>query len=151
MVLCCRKHACCCCGAAGGSVLGGNAAYNAKMDEHMREQQQQLEQAQAALSTAQQAEGMIRYAARAPMCGLPSMNSAPRHLATYNTGSSTQHHLPQVPPPTPHTISPTYNAKSAHTLASTCTKQNARVSHTPCVYTHCDICAGLRRRPWPTS
>lgn len=46
--------------AAGASVLGGNAAYTAKMDEHMKEQQQQLEAAQAALSTAQQAEGMIR-------------------------------------------------------------------------------------------
>jgi hypothetical protein len=42
-------------------VLGGNATYNAKMDEHMKEQQQQLEQAQAALSAAQQAEGMIRW------------------------------------------------------------------------------------------
>jgi hypothetical protein len=31
------------------------------MDEHMKEQQQQLEAAQAALSTAQQAEGMIRW------------------------------------------------------------------------------------------
>lgn len=47
-------------GDQGGSVLGGNAAYNAKMDEHMKEQQQQLEAAQAALSAAQQAEGMIR-------------------------------------------------------------------------------------------
>jgi hypothetical protein len=41
-------------------VLGGNAAYNAKLDEHMKEQQQQLEAAQAALSAAQQAECMIR-------------------------------------------------------------------------------------------
>jgi hypothetical protein len=31
------------------------------MEEHMKEQQQQLEQAQHALSAAQQAEGMIRY------------------------------------------------------------------------------------------
>lgn len=52
---------CCCCGGAGASVLGGNAAYSAKMEEHMKEQQQQLEQAQHALSAAQQAEGMIRY------------------------------------------------------------------------------------------
>ncbi len=49
--------------AAGASVLGGNAAYTAKMDEHMKEQQQQLEAAQAALSAAQQAEGMIRWVA----------------------------------------------------------------------------------------
>lgn len=41
-------------------MLGGNAAYNAKMDEHMKEQQQQLEQAQAALEAAKQAEGLIR-------------------------------------------------------------------------------------------
>lgn len=43
-------------------MLGGNTAYHAKMDEHMKEQQQQLEQAQHALSAAQQAEGMIRCA-----------------------------------------------------------------------------------------
>jgi hypothetical protein len=45
---------------AGGSVLGGSAAYNAKLDEHMREQQQQLEAAQQAMADAQQAEVVIR-------------------------------------------------------------------------------------------
>jgi hypothetical protein len=43
-----------------GSVVGGNAAYNAKMEEHLKEQQAQLEQAQQALAAAQQAESQIR-------------------------------------------------------------------------------------------
>jgi hypothetical protein len=43
-----------------GNVVGGNAAYNAKMEEHLKEQQAQLEQAQQALAEAQQAESQIR-------------------------------------------------------------------------------------------
>jgi hypothetical protein len=43
-----------------GSVVGGNAAYNNKMEEHLKEQQAQLEQAQQALAEAQQAESQIR-------------------------------------------------------------------------------------------
>jgi hypothetical protein len=43
-----------------GNVVGGNAAYNAKMEEHLKEQQVQLEQAQQALAEAQQAESQIR-------------------------------------------------------------------------------------------
>jgi hypothetical protein len=42
--------------------VGGNAAFNAKMDEHMREQQAALEGAQAALAAAQQAESQLRCA-----------------------------------------------------------------------------------------
>lgn len=49
-------------------MLGGNAAYNAKMDEHMKEQQQQLEAAQAALATATQAESKIRCVRSACAC-----------------------------------------------------------------------------------
>lgn len=40
--------------------MGGNSAYNAKMEEHLKDQQQQLEQAQAALTAAQQAESQVR-------------------------------------------------------------------------------------------
>uniref|UniRef100_A0A383VU44 Kinesin motor domain-containing protein n=1 Tax=Tetradesmus obliquus TaxID=3088 RepID=A0A383VU44_TETOB len=43
-----------------GGVMGGNAAYNNKMEEHLKEQQAQLEQAQQALAAAQQAESQIR-------------------------------------------------------------------------------------------
>lgn len=69
-------------GDQGGSVLGGNAAYNAKMDEHMKEQQQQLEAAQAALSAAQQAEGMIRCFGLGTQCIVSCLPSA---------GCDTQH------------------------------------------------------------
>jgi hypothetical protein len=62
-------------GDQGASVLGGNAAYNAKLDEHMKEQQQQLEAAQAALSVAQQAECMIRCVLSPAAC-LPEVLSS---------------------------------------------------------------------------
>jgi RNA-splicing ligase RtcB len=42
-------------------LVGGNAAYNAKMEEHIKEQQQQLEDAQAAVAAAQAAEGQSRF------------------------------------------------------------------------------------------
>eukprot|EP00878_Enallax_costatus_P030168 GHUV01032825.1.p1 GENE.GHUV01032825.1~~GHUV01032825.1.p1 ORF type:complete len:1266 (+),score=433.04 GHUV01032825.1:2206-6003(+) len=42
------------------SGMGGNSAYNAKMEEHLKEQQQQVEEAQQALATAQQAESQVR-------------------------------------------------------------------------------------------
>lgn len=45
---------------SGISVVGGNAAYNAKMEEHLKEQQQQLEHAQQALADAQKAESQYR-------------------------------------------------------------------------------------------
>lgn len=40
--------------------MGGNSAYNSKMEEHLKEQRQQLEVAQQALTTAQQAESQVR-------------------------------------------------------------------------------------------
>ena len=43
-------------------VAGGSAAYSSKVEEHVREQQAQLEEAHAALAAAQQAEGAARCA-----------------------------------------------------------------------------------------
>eukprot|EP00775_Hariotina_reticulata_P011897 gene11897-12041_t len=40
--------------------VGGNPAYNSRMEEHIKEQQQQLEEAQAAVAAAQAAEGQNR-------------------------------------------------------------------------------------------